>query len=174
MESGAMRLKPSDELTEKGIAAIICTFSDGIDEMKRADQGDMVKVLRVLHKCKKFSVFEATDNTKIAGTMDKLDGVYFERTGGTYPWNTVELTRKGLILIGASVPEEPSNVIEGSFRTMTNQEKIEEHEQIATRFAEDSHKFEPPMSDALSGLAEAHWQYAEVLRKETQIPASRD
>jgi len=86
--------------------------------MKRADQHDMVKVLKVLHKCKRFSVFEATGNSTIASMMNKLDGPYFERTGGSYPWLTVELTRKGLLLIGESVPDlplPPPNVIDGKF-----------------------------------------------------------
>jgi len=48
---------------------------------------------------------------------------------------------------------------------MTTQEKIEEHEQLANRLAEESHKFEAPISDALSGLSEAHWQYAKALRE---------
>lgn len=94
---------------------IICSFSSGLDDMKRKDQKDVVKVLRVLAKCGRYSVFEATDNQTIATMMDRItrkkctlvgkDGVEREygrllrRTGGEYPWTEIELTEGGKRLL---------------------------------------------------------------------------
>ena len=92
----------------------ICSFSAGLDEMKRKDQADPVKVLRVLAKCGRYSVFEATDNQTIAEMMTRLlgkkmivvkdgtrheYGVLLEATGGQYPWTEIELTQGGKWLL---------------------------------------------------------------------------
>jgi hypothetical protein len=72
--------------------------------MRRADQRDPVKVLKVLHKCKRFSVFEATANQTIAKTMTDLCtgklSHLIRTTNEGYPWTGVELTDAGLGLIG--------------------------------------------------------------------------
>jgi hypothetical protein len=72
--------------------------------MKRKDQRDPAKVLRVLQRLKRFSVFEATENQIIAETMtwlveDKLIDV--DNSPG-YPWSNVKLTAKGLAYLERS------------------------------------------------------------------------
>ena len=47
----------------------LCTFTGAVDEMKRKDQGDWLKVLRVIAGHPRVSVFEATANATIARTM---------------------------------------------------------------------------------------------------------
>jgi hypothetical protein len=89
-------------------------FSAGLDEMKRADQRDPLKVLAVLAQKGKFSCFEASENATIARTMTNLmHGPLIEsytpddyksqpEPGGarapdrsTYPWTFVRLTEAG-------------------------------------------------------------------------------
>lgn len=93
----------------------ICSFSSGLDDMKRKDQKDVVKVLRVLAQCKRFSVFEATANQPIASMMDRIchkgctlvgpDGTkrsygkLITIVGGNYPWTHIELTEGGKRLL---------------------------------------------------------------------------
>lgn len=94
---------------------IICCFSSGLDDMKRKDQRDVVKVLRVLAAAGRYSVFEATANQTIARMMDKIchkgctlvgpDGTkrtygkLLKTLGGNYPWTYVELTDGGRKLL---------------------------------------------------------------------------
>ncbi|MFZ2306822.1 MAG: hypothetical protein WAW73_20300 [Rhodoferax sp.] len=94
---------------------IICSFSSGLDDMKRKDQRDVVKVLRVLAEAGRYSVFEATANQTIASMMDKIchkgctlvgaDGVKREYgklinvTEKAYPWTDIELTEGGKRLL---------------------------------------------------------------------------
>jgi hypothetical protein len=94
---------------------IICSFSSGLGNMKRKDQKDVVKVLRVLDQCGRYSVFEATDNQTIAAMMDCITrkkctlvgkdrvereyGRLLRRTGGAYPWTEIELTEGGKQLL---------------------------------------------------------------------------
>ena len=93
----------------------IDSFSSGLDEMKRKDQADPVKVLRVLSKFSRFSIFEATENMTIACTMERLMGkecrrllpdgtrknygVLLKITGGQYPWSEFDLTDGGKRLL---------------------------------------------------------------------------
>ena len=53
-------------------SVIICGFSEGLDDMKRADQSDPLKVLRVLKQAGRFSAFEASANMTIARMMTRL------------------------------------------------------------------------------------------------------
>lgn len=93
------------------MAIFICDFSAGLDGMKRKDQSDAAKVLQVLEKTGRFSVFEATANPTIARTMTRLctkgavvirDGhrteygklIETDNTCG-YPWTKVKLTDAG-------------------------------------------------------------------------------
>lgn len=94
---------------------IICSMSSGLDEMPRKDQRDVVKVLRVLAKCGRYSVFEATSNQTIARMMDKIChkgctiikadgsrkdyGLLIRRTVGEYPWTNIALTEGGIALL---------------------------------------------------------------------------
>lgn len=95
---------------------IVCNFSTDLDDMKRKDQADPVKVLRVLQRTGRYSVFEATANMTIARMMTRLhhkgmtrvlpDGTRREygkliRTVGDsgYPWTKVELTEGGKRLL---------------------------------------------------------------------------
>ena len=78
-------------------AIFICGFSSGLDDMPRKDQRDIAKVLRVLERRGRFSVFEATANQTIATTMTKLsrgDLIETDNSCG-YPWTTVKLTDAG-------------------------------------------------------------------------------
>ena len=78
-------------------------FSAGLDELSRKEQRDISSVLRVLQKTKGYSTFESTDNQVIAKTMDKIfDDGYVRDVGGEYPWTDVELTEKGIAMIGES------------------------------------------------------------------------
>jgi hypothetical protein len=79
---------------------IIDRFSAGLDDMKRIDQKSDIKVLVVLNRIKKFSVFEAIENQVIANTMDRIfNKGYVESTGGEYPWTKCKLTDSGIALI---------------------------------------------------------------------------
>ena len=96
-------------------SVIICSFSSGLDDMKRKDQKDVVKVLRILAECGRYSVFEATANQTIASMMDRIchkgctlvapDGTKREYgklvriLGGNYPWTHIELTDGGKRLL---------------------------------------------------------------------------
>jgi hypothetical protein len=84
------------------MSIIICRFSDRIEDMRRNDQRRPVAVLRVLDKCKRFSVFEATGNAVIARTMTNLfDRGYVKSIGGAFPWTEVEITEAGRKLMQA-------------------------------------------------------------------------
>lgn len=79
----------------------IDSFSAGLDDLTRRQQGDMREVLRCLDKIKRFSCFEASDNKTIANTVTKAfkDGL-IEEVGKTgYPWTKVRLTDAGRKLI---------------------------------------------------------------------------
>lgn len=94
---------------------IVCSFSSGLDDMKRKDQRDVVKVLRILAQCGRFSVFEATANQTIANMMDKIlhkgctlvqpdgskraYGLLIKSIGGAFPWTEIELTEGGKQLL---------------------------------------------------------------------------
>jgi DNA-binding HxlR family transcriptional regulator len=86
-------------------AIYVDSFSGGIDDMRRADQREIAKVLRVLadQKPKRFSVFEATDNQTIARTMTRIvhEGYITTDHSCGYPWTEYELTAKGRAVIGA-------------------------------------------------------------------------
>jgi hypothetical protein len=75
----------------------VCYFGSALDEMKRRDQGNTVKVLRVLSGIKRFSVFDATANDVIARTMTHIhhDWELIRETGGEFPWIEFELTEAG-------------------------------------------------------------------------------
>jgi hypothetical protein len=78
-------------------AIFICGFSSGLDDMPRKDQRDIAKVLRVLERRGRFSVFEATANQTIATTMTKLSHSDLIETDNScgYPWTKVKLTDAG-------------------------------------------------------------------------------
>lgn len=74
----------------------LCVFTTGIDEMPRKDQSSISKVLGVLAKSTRFSVFEVTANPDIAKTMEDIEEAgYIKRKGGGYPWCKYEMTQKG-------------------------------------------------------------------------------
>jgi hypothetical protein len=100
-------------------SVFICSFSSGLDDMKRKDQSDVIKVLRVLSECKRYSVFEATANMTIARMMTRLHhksytivskdgtkkdyGLLIKSVGGEYPWTKIELTDGGKRLLEDSL-----------------------------------------------------------------------
>ena len=79
---------------------MIDRFTAGLDDLSRKEQRDHVAVLRVLHRTGRFSVFEASANQGIAGTMTKImQSGWVVDVGGEYPWTKVRLTDAGLRLI---------------------------------------------------------------------------
>lgn len=102
--------------------SIICSLSSGLDDMKKVDQRDPIKVLRVLAACKRYSIFEATDNQSIARTISRMHnkayvqimpddtrknyGILIKTTGGQYPWTEIELTEGGVQLLADNPQEE--------------------------------------------------------------------
>jgi len=105
----------------------ICSFSTGIDEMRRQDQRDPAKVLAVLKENPRFSAFEASANQGIARTMTLL----FERglvkdVGGEYPWTIVEILPAGEeVLAGGPMPPKRDPLVDAvriSKRTYVSKE----------------------------------------------------
>lgn len=86
------------------MSTFICSFSSGLDDMPRKDQRDVAKVLAVLEKCGRFSVFEATDNQTIASTMTHISrrGLIETDISCGYPWTKVKLTDAGRELLRQS------------------------------------------------------------------------
>lgn len=101
---------------------IVCSFSNGLDDMKRKDQGDPVKVLQVLVKAGRFSAFDATANMTIARTITNLYHKALTYRGKSYggpllrldhsmgyPWSKVVLTDAGKALLADHVAQpEPT------------------------------------------------------------------
>ncbi len=84
---------------------IICSFTEGLDELPRKKQASMLEVARHLAKVGRFSVFEATANQTIARTMDRImQSGWFDRGDDPYPWTSVKLTP-----VGADAIERLSN-----------------------------------------------------------------
>ena len=93
----------------------ICSFSAGLDDMKRKEQADVVAVLRVLQQAGRFSIFEATANQTIARTITRLcnkacsivrNGVRTDYgklidtdNSCGFPWTKVSLTDGGIRLL---------------------------------------------------------------------------
>lgn len=93
------------------ISIIVCSFSSGLHELTRHQQGDVVAVLKTLKARGRFSSFEATANEKIATLMTRLchKGFSVVRNGARtdygrlietdnscgYPWTKVNLTEGG-------------------------------------------------------------------------------
>lgn len=91
---------------------IVCSFSNGLDDMKRKDQADPVKVLQVLVKAGRFSAFDATANMTVARTITNLYHKALTYRGKSYsgpllkldntmgyPWTKVVLTDAGTALL---------------------------------------------------------------------------
>lgn len=80
-------------------ALFICSFAEGLDEIPQAKARDHVHVLRVLDRLprKRFSVFEATANQRIATSMTRLVQEGYIATDNTcgYPWTKYTITEKG-------------------------------------------------------------------------------
>lgn len=91
--------------------AILCSFSGGIAEMPARDQADPQRVLQVLHRCPRFSAFDATERPAIARSLDSLKHqgllVYPQPQPG-YPWCFVELTAAGLAALPAGLRASPT------------------------------------------------------------------
>lgn len=99
------------------MSAVLCSFTGGLDEMRRADQSNPVKVLRALEKAGRYSVFEATANDTIARMMTRLyhkaliyrgkkyggPMLKMDHTMG-YPWSRAVLTDAAKQLL-ADYPE---------------------------------------------------------------------
>lgn len=77
-------------------------FSEGLDDLTQKQQRSEIEVLKCLSKMDRFSIFEATANQGIAGTMDSLMSkklITVDNSCG-FPWSTVSLTPNGLAMIG--------------------------------------------------------------------------
>lgn len=84
-------------------------FSEGLDDLTRKQQRSKVEVLKQLSKMNRFSVFEATANQTIAGTMDALcheELIEIDNSCG-FPWSKVSLTDKGKAMIEPTKGELP-------------------------------------------------------------------
>lgn len=76
-------------------SVILCKFST-LDDLRPRDRKDTLKVLRVVGKAGRFSVFEATEYRTLAETIESLfQKKLIQRTGGEFPWIEVELTETG-------------------------------------------------------------------------------
>jgi hypothetical protein len=68
-------------------------------DLKRKQQADIFAVLAAIMKAGgRFSVFDATENAVIAGTMDRITRSGWVRRieeKSAYPWVVVELTTEG-------------------------------------------------------------------------------
>lgn len=94
---------------------IVCSFSSGLDELTRHQQGDVIAVLKTLKARGRFSSFEVSANQKIATLMTRLchKGFSLVRNGVRtdygrlietdnscgYPWTKVTLTEGGKRLL---------------------------------------------------------------------------
>lgn len=67
-------------------AIYIDNFSVGLDELSRKDQANPEKILSVIRETGTFSVFEATDNDVIAGTLTALNDRMTTDPDSQYPW----------------------------------------------------------------------------------------
>ena len=65
----------------------VCRLSAGLDDLSHKEQGNRDVVLDVLRRTRRYSVFEATENSTIAATMTaicKSGEITTEDIG--YPW----------------------------------------------------------------------------------------
>ena len=83
----------------------ICNFDIGLSNLTAKQQKNFSTVLSILHKHKRFSVFDiCTDN--LAAMIDALlVGGYIKDVGGSFPWTEVELAPKALEMIKHRLPE---------------------------------------------------------------------
>lgn len=84
----------------------IDTFSGAIGDMKRKDQADRMKVLAVLAKSPRFSVFDATDNQTIARSLEWLrrGGLITIDNSRGFPWSDAVLTESGRAMLAGAQP----------------------------------------------------------------------
>ncbi len=85
----------------RGYRVFVCSFSSGLDSLKRRDQASLACVLAHLHVWPRFSVFEAAANAVIARTMTRLvdEGYMIVDTSPGFPWSLACLTAKGRALV---------------------------------------------------------------------------
>ena len=78
-----------------------------LHELKNKGQGDTIKVLKVLHKIKRYSIWDATENPTIARTLDRICRANLITVGAdsAFPWLECVLTVRGLKMIGAPESE---------------------------------------------------------------------
>lgn len=86
-----------------GVFKIIMSISSfGIGDLS-GKYLNIQSVLEILHKKKIFSTFEASANDKIAHIMTSVFSQGLVKDiGGDYPYTNVELTEKGLSMIGVN------------------------------------------------------------------------
>jgi hypothetical protein len=103
--SQATDTSPRARVRKTRPAIFVCSFSGALGDMTRKDQSDPLKVLAVLKQSPRFSVWDATDNKRIANTMTDLmtDGLidYPEPQPG-FPWSQARVTAAGISLLEGS------------------------------------------------------------------------
>lgn len=80
-------------------AAIVCAFTEGLEDIPCPARRDPLQVLRVLAGMprKRFSVFEATSTLALATTLTNIvrEGYIATDTSCGYPWTAFTITDKG-------------------------------------------------------------------------------
>jgi hypothetical protein len=73
----------------------VCTFTL-LDELPSKRRGDVRAVLAALAEAKRFSVFEATSDGRLARSLEKVhDAGWIRYVPMGFPWTGVELTDLG-------------------------------------------------------------------------------
>ena len=84
-------------------------FSGAIGDMTRKDQRNFLKVLGVLQKHPRFSVFDCTANPEIANTLMYLSReelMEYIHPGPEYPWMECRVTELGKAALSAAATTE--------------------------------------------------------------------
>lgn len=82
--------------------AIVCTFTEGLDELPQKKQRNPCDVARHIARAGRSSIFEATENEVIAATMDWLiEHGWLELDSSCgYPWTKAKLSAVGAAALG--------------------------------------------------------------------------
>ncbi len=72
-----------------------------LDDVPRKNHSDPIEVGRVLARVGRFSVFEATENQRLAGTIEHLgSNGWFDYEPEGYPWTRATVTNAGRQALG--------------------------------------------------------------------------
>jgi hypothetical protein len=90
-------------------AVYLDSFSGAIGDMTRKDQRNFLKVLGILQRHPRFSVFDCTANPEIANTMMYLNReelMEYIHPGPEYPWMECRITELGRAALSADATSE--------------------------------------------------------------------